>query len=89
MGTEVFDSFLHWGYRRSIPPLETVDLRQLQDLLRLWIFGDKYIVPNMQNHVMSHMIRLLDDILKGADHYLNLDLRVADSSIFSIPTLSE
>jgi hypothetical protein len=62
MGTEAFDSFLHWVYHRSIPPLETVNLHQLQDLLRLWIFADKYIVPNLQNYVMSHMIRLLDDI---------------------------
>jgi hypothetical protein len=61
-GTEAFDNYLHWVYHGSIPPFEPINLHQLQDFLRLWIFADKYIVPNLQNNVMSHMIKLLNYI---------------------------
>ena len=61
-GPEAFDSYLHWVYHGSIPPVEPINLHQLQDLLRLWIFADKYIVPNMQNNVMSHIMALLNDV---------------------------
>jgi hypothetical protein len=62
VGSEVFDGFLHWVYHRSIPLAGTVNMHQLHDLLALWIFADKYIVPNLQNLVMNHLIGWLDDI---------------------------
>lgn len=47
---EVFENFHAWLYTRKIPE----SLRWLQ-LVRLWVFGDRFQVPLLQNCVMNEI----------------------------------
>jgi hypothetical protein len=52
---DVFDIFNHFIYSRRIAD-QTDDELSWDQLIGVWLFGDKYIVPSLQNVVMDAFI---------------------------------
>lgn len=48
----IFEEFHAWLYTRKIASEDGKNLKML-DLVNLWIFGDRFQVPMLQNHVMD------------------------------------
>jgi hypothetical protein len=61
--THVFEAFQVWLYTQDLPQIDNVSKDTYTDwslLIKLWIFGDKYQIPLLQNNTMDKIVDKLD-----------------------------
>jgi hypothetical protein len=72
---EVFETFQVWLYTQTLPKNEdeaTEVYPAFARLIRLWIFGDKYQIPLLQNNAMDAMLAKVDEDQQVPTKVLNL-----------------
>jgi hypothetical protein len=63
---QTFNRFLHWTYHQSLPTSE-LGPNHFNKNVKLWIFADKYIVPKLQNYIMTIIMESLYGALARSD----------------------
>lgn len=54
---KVFEIFVNWLYTQTVF-LPGSKLPQIQDLMNLWIFADRLLIPRLQNHTLEAIDRV-------------------------------
>ncbi|KAI4727085.1 hypothetical protein E4T49_05135 [Aureobasidium sp. EXF-10728] len=72
---EVFEAFQAWLYTQKLPKNEIKPAKMYPEwplLTKLWIFGDKYQFPLLQNNVADAMLDKVDKDAESPVYVLNL-----------------